>query len=201
MSKAQRKRDRAKRNQISLAGGETAPNPRGQGYRPPAEDPRKVVIAKRVADNAIANPQDALQPIYGTEVGCCIISLAKPAEVKALSDAWHDTCAAWETYCQRYLGRSPSTQSSSLAMVPDKMETDQSLRVDLRTSDEKDASAVKRQAEWAARINALPTPAHKWVLRNAIRGGLGEFALWRDGAITAKGKLVVDTLRMLCATS
>jgi hypothetical protein len=75
------------------------------------------------------------------------------------------------------------------------METDPSLRVDLRAHDEKVAAAKSSKAAWDARINALPVPNMRWALRGALNGFMGEDTLWRDRVPTPTGRLAVEALR------
>jgi len=44
-------------------------------------------------------------------------------------------------------------------------------------------------------LSHFPTPLHKWALRGALDGFMGEATLWRDCQPTDKGRAAVDALR------
>jgi hypothetical protein len=69
--------------------------------------------------------------------------------------------------------------------------------VDLRTPDERDAAAKRVWAEWQRRFKVLPTPNHRWALRGALQGFIGEGRLWDAGQPTDLGIVAVDALRRL----
>jgi hypothetical protein len=166
------------------------------GARKP-EDARETVAKARQRHSGIHDPQDALQPLCGTDMGLCIRSMTKGDELATLSNAWAALSAAHRNYRLLYIGLTGNPQGAAIAMVPDKMEADVSLRVDLRTHDEKVAAAKSAWTAWEAKIKALPTPQHKWALRGALNGFLGEDTLWRDAAPTATGRVAVDAMRLV----
>ncbi len=190
MSKAARKR--AKRR-ISMPGGETAPMQKSAG-RPPTQDPRIVALAARKHHCGGDDPNN---PALEHDLGRCIIAVTKGDEQEQLLRIWSNLIASWNRYCLFYLGQTGNAKGSTMAMIPEPMETDQSLRVDLRSHDEKVHAAKTSWAGWEARINALPAPQFKWALRGAYRGSLGEGALWRDRQPTGSGRTAVMALQRL----
>lgn len=193
---------RRKRRPVTLAGGETAPGAvraRSAGKREP--DPRAVVIAARTRQSgAIDSGKRAVDqitdPLHASDMGRCILILADD-DLSRLRETWDGLCAAWDGYCRRILGRSPGAQGAAIAMVPDRMDADPSYRIDLRSADERDRAARSAWAAWVARIDALPTPMHRWAIRAAMGESLGDSCLWRDQAPTDMGRNAVAALRMM----
>lgn len=190
-SKAQRRK-----RKISLPGGETIPqraatDPR----REKKEDPMMTVATARMRRTGIENAMDAVQPICGTDIGLCIRELTTGDDRAAAINTWEALSASHRNYRELYIGMTGNPQGAAIAMVPEPMETDPSLRVDLRTHDERIEAAKRSWATWEAKINALPVPNMKWALRGALEGFMGEGALWRDMAPTPTGRLAVEALR------
>ena len=77
------------------------------------------------------------------------------------------------------------------------METDQSLRVDLRTHDERVRAAKASWAAWEAKIAALPFPQLRWAISGVLRGFMGDGTLWRDAKPTNTGRNVVAALKAM----
>jgi hypothetical protein len=75
------------------------------------------------------------------------------------------------------------------------------LRVDLRTHDERVTAAKSAWAAWESKLAALPLPQMKWAIRGALDGFLGDAVLWRDRSPTQQGKLGVEAMRRIIATS
>ena len=155
-----------------------------------------VVIAARIARGA-KDADAARDPLHGSDMGRCILALTDDRDRRDVTEAWAAMSAAWANYCTRILGRPLGPQSAAIAFLPDRIEADPSLRIDLRTPDEKDAAAKAAWAHWHARIAALPTPMHGWTLRGALQGFMGDEVLWRDGQPTKSGRLAVVAIRML----
>lgn len=195
-SKAARKRN--KKARISLPGGQQveqrAPtDPRREN----AEDPTLVVAIARMRKTGIKDQKDAIQPICGTDVGLCIRSMVKGDEFTALVNAWEALSASHANFRMLIVGQTGNPKGATIAMVPDRMEVNQSLRVDLRTPEERISAARASWEGWERKINALPIPQLKWAIRGALNGFMGEGQLWRDGAPTVTGKTTVAALRAL----
>jgi len=199
MSKARKKRNRAKaRKPISLSGGASV-NPRpSQGYRADLHQPPDDVVALSArARRAGIKEEDARDPLAGSEIGWCINKLRKDSrEQHALHDEWQSLSAAWITYVRRCLGLNPHPQSSSLAAIPDRMETDQSHSIDIRTPDERDRASHDAWFAWLDRLMTLPADQ-----QHALRGHLQGYGkpIWHDAATapTRTGVLAVDALAAL----
>jgi hypothetical protein len=134
-------------------------------------------------------------------MGRCILALSTGDDRATLTEAWAAISASRRNFKTRIIGQTGDPKCATSPMMPDAMQTDQSLRVDLRTQEEKDRAATVSWAEWQRRIDALPMPQLKWALRGALDGFLGEAVLWRDQAPTGQGKLAVGALRRVTATA
>jgi len=193
-SKAARKR----RRKISLPGGQQVDHPpTGRDRRhtnQPAEDARIVAIAARQKVTG-KDAKAATDPLLATDLGKCIDALSLGDDRAQLAEAWAALSAAHRNYRTRIIGQTGTPKGAAIAMIPDKMETDPSLRVDLRTADERDRAAKTAWAAWESKLATLPTPQHKWALRGALGDSLGECVLWRDARPTPKGAVAVDALR------
>lgn len=191
---------RRKAAAVSLAGQPAAEQIQRQpDGRVKPEDPRKTALTARARNAGIENWRDAARQILSTDMGLCINALAKGDELADLSEAWAAISAAWRNHRLLVTGSTGDPQGAAIAMVPDKMETDPSLRVDLRTHDERVTAAKAAKAAWDAKIKALPVPNMRWALRGALEGFMGEARLWRDRQPTNEGRLAVEALRRVAA--
>ena len=196
-SKAARKRMKRAR-QISLPGGEVVEMRAGQGKRTDLEQSGPPpILAARKALCAV----DPTSPLNESDMGRCILALSTGDDRAALTEAWAAISASRRNFKTRIIGQTGDPKCATSPMTPEAMQTDQSLRVDLRTQEEKDRAATVSWAEWQRRIDALPMPQLKWALRGALDGFLGESVLWRDQAPTGQGKLAVGALRRVTATA
>ena len=196
-SKRQRIARKRERRTISLANGDTATAPIGQGQRKAPEDARKTALQARVRVFGIGGAEPmkaAVSPLCGSGVGHCIIALAK--DQAATADIWHRLCAAQHNYRTRILGLSGNPQGSAIAMQPDAMQADTGHTIDIRSAEEKDEGAKRQWANAEASINALPVPQWKWAIRGAMNGGIDGLGadVWRDGKPTSRGKVLVQAL-------
>lgn len=200
---AQRRR-RKRAAKITLPGGEEKPQAATQGRRTDlerAEDPLKSALKTRLRIAGIPDTPEArkaaVAPAFGSDVGLCINATTKGDEATKAWDTFTHLSAAYRNYQMLYVGQTGNPQCAAIAMIPEPMETDQSLRVDLRTHDEKVRAAKASWAAWERRMSALPFPQMKWALGGALRGFLGDGTLWRDGKPTHTGQTVVSALRAL----
>jgi hypothetical protein len=204
-SKAERKRrkNRAKAS-ITMPGGEVIPqvvtnDPR----RPRAVDPRQSALKTRLRIAGIPDTPEALKaavaPDFGHDVGLCIRATVKGDEAAKAWDAFSHLSASYRNYMTLYVGQTGNPQCAAIAMIPEPMETDPSLRVDLRTHEEKVRAAKQSWAAWEARIKALPFPQLRMAINGVLRGFLGDGTLWRDGKPTDTGRTVVAALRVMGA--
>ena len=136
-------------------------------------------------------------PLHESDMGRCILALSTGDTLRTLRDAWGALSAARANFRTRIIGQTGNPQGAAIAMLPDATETDPSLRVDLRTADERDRDAKRHWAEWEARLKRLPTPMHRWAVRNALDGFINEGSLWQDGMPTPVGINAVQALRIM----
>jgi len=182
---------RRKKARITLPGGECAPQRVGQGRRTDIDQSPPPIHKARAARCKL----DKGSPLHESDMGRCILALSEGQERADLAEAWADLSAARRNYLMRIIGQTGDPQGAAIAMIPDKMETDQSLRVDLRTADERDRAAKAAWQAWEARIKALPAPQMIWALKGALYGFMGDATLWRDGLPTVHGVAAVAALR------
>lgn len=204
MSKADRHKRRAKQKAAWANAVQLAPVPRlkargrermGQIATERVEDVTRVALDARVRRGA--DDRDAARdPLHGSDAGRCILHLTGK-DRSAITETWASLSSAWENYCTRILGRPVGPQCSAIAMVPDKAEADPSLRIDLRTVEERDAAAKRAWQAWLDRIKALDLPQHRWAVRGAAQGFMGDEVLWQGREPTASGRAFVAALKLL----
>lgn len=192
-----RKARRRKKLGITLAGGETAPQRATQGRRTDIEQGPPPIFAARARRCQI----DSASVLHESDMGRCILALTEGDDRRSVADAWAGLSTALRNYRTRILGVTGDPQGAAIAMIPDKMETDQSLRVDLRTADERDRAAKAAWQAWEDRMKALPAPQMIWALRGALYGFMGDATLWRDGLPTQHGIAAVAALRVMSTTA
>ena len=200
MSKRQR---RARKRKITLPGGVEVEQKARQGRRrdmEPQENPQAVALVARERATGRKGP-DALSPALCTDLGRCIVHLTEGDERRDLIDVWGAISACHRNYRLLYIGQTGDPQGANIGMVPESMETDQSLRVDLRTHDERVAAAKASWQAWQVKIKALPLPQMIWAVRGSLDGFMGEAVLWRDRSPTGHGRLAVEALRRLHTTA
>ena len=192
-SKSQRK---ARRRAITLAGGQSIPQPATQGARrdlKPAQDPRIVALAARERITGLIGAE-ALAPEQGDDMGRCIVHLCSGQDRADLLNLWRGLTGSRENYLTRYIGQTGHPKGAAFGFISDEIKTDQSLRVDLRTRDERDLQAVASWGAWLAKIKALPL-GHKWAMQNALGLSLGAVCLWQGQRPTKQGVASVAALR------
>jgi hypothetical protein len=194
-SKAQRRGRKRKAAPVNLPGETPQESNRYPSGKAKPEDPRKTALHARCRRAGISDPKEAARALLGTEMGLCINASATGQELADLTEAWQAISASFRNYRLLVIGQTGDPQGAAIGMIPDKVETDPSLRVDLRTHDERVEAAKRSKAQWDARIAALPVPTMKWALRGALEGFMGEDSLWRDCAPTTTGRLAVEALR------
>jgi hypothetical protein len=198
MTKANSRRRRKGRGPDDPHALEPIPKRQPNGQTRRSDNPRATVQAARER-HTTKTGADALDPVLGTELGRCIDALSDGDERVALVALWNSIAAAHRNWRQRDIGQTGDPKCATIGAIPDRMETDPSLRVDLRTADERDAAAIRAWREWKAVIDALPVPQLRWALRGALNGFLGDERLWRDRAPTSAGCAAVMALRMINA--
>ena len=201
-SKAARRGRKRKAAPVNLHGEPTKHSGRYPSGKAKPEDPRKTALQARCRRAGISDPKEAASALLGTEMGLCINALAtgkdedaKKQELANLTEAWQAISASFRNYRLLVIGQTADPQGAAIGMIPDKVETDPSLRIDLRTHEERVEAAKRSKAQWDARIAALPVPNMKWSLLGALEGFLGEDTLWREQSPTPLGRLAVEALR------
>lgn len=194
--KLARKRARA----ITLPGGDQAPQrPMGrdrwhtQQPQPPAE----LVALKARAKRTGCTVEEARDVLAGEDLGRCIRAMCpNDRDRRNLLNTWQAISASKRNWDQRIIGAQPNPQAAALAMLPEAMQTDQSLTVDLRNAEERDESARRSWMAWLDSLMALPADQ-----RHALRGHIDGYAavLWDADALrpTRTGALAVAALSAL----
>ena len=201
-SKAERKR-RKKAAQITMPGGEAIPQRIEGAGRPrkTAEEPRQSALKTRLRIAGIPDTPEArkyaVAPAFGSDVGLCINATLKGDEATKAWETFSALSASHRAYQLHYIGQTGNPQCAAIAMIPEPMETDQSLRVDLRTHDERVRAAKASWAAWEAKIAALPFPQLRWAISGVLRGFMGDGTLWRDAKPTNTGRNVVAALKAM----
>lgn len=198
-SKAERRRHkRAKSALPELAPIERKEQHRVGGRFAKEEDPQKTALEarqRRFGTHDTQKAKDAAQSAYlGAEIGYLIQSECKPDEAARLWDVWQAYGAAERTYRIRYIGTTGEPQGAAIQMVPEQVQADPSMRVDLREPEERDRQAVANWMRWQGLLGQIDK-ASASALRQAERGS-GR-CLWRDGAPTASGRFALAALREL----
>jgi hypothetical protein len=202
-SMAARRRIKKRDKPLSLANGDAASPMRGQGSRKPAEDPRTVARAarqRRFAWHPSLGPINWDDALAASPVGLCIMA----TKDRDLSMIWHDLDAAHRDYRTRCLNTTGEPKCATAPVMPETMEAGETLRLDLRTTEEKARAARQRWLIWEARLARLPTPMHKQAIQAAMGGGLNPKA-WQfwgaSGLPTASGRLLIAALSNLATTN
>lgn len=198
MTKAKSKGQKRRIRKITLPGGESVPQRAAQGHRSDLkQEPADLAALRARARRTGCTVEEARDILASDDMGRCIRSMrSSNTDRRNLLTTWQAISAAWHNYATRCLSITPGAQSASLPMLPDPMQTDQSLRVDLRSADEKDAAARRVWFDWLEAMLALPADQ-----RHAVRGHLQEYAapVWCPNNLrpTRSGALAVAALDAL----
>jgi hypothetical protein len=130
-------------------------------------------------------------------MGLCIHALTKGQDRADLANAWEAISTAHRTYRMLIIGRTGDPQGAAIQMLPEPLETNQSLRIDLRTHEQRVDAAKRQWHEWWNKVKALPVPNLRWAITGALDGFMGEGSLWRDQSPTPTGRVAVQALRMM----
>lgn len=182
-----------------MAGGKQVdqlPSGKDRRHTNQAEDARKPALEARCRFAGITATPDsikaAVSPVFGDDIGLCIHAESKPDEVPKLWDAFCRMTAARRLWRMRHLGITGDPQNSAIAMIPEPMQADPSLHVDIRTTEERDQAASRAEAYWRGQLDIIAIPQWRSALRSAADGFGGPW--WRDGRPTQAGKWVVAGL-------
>ncbi len=174
------------------------PRNREGRFSRPAEDPRREALNSRcirfgLAPNA-RNREIVKSPWMCCDIGFVIEASCGDREAARLWDVFARWVRAEATYRARYLGQGEQPAGAALQMIPDRIETDQSATVDVRTSDERDRDAVNAWMRWQGHLGHLPAAMR--VLLHGARREDGA-ALWHDKGPTHVGLAALGALRRL----
>lgn len=158
MTKAATRGKRLRRRKgITLPGGKSAPRNITQGRRTDLHEPADLVALAVRARLTGCTVEEARDTLAGEDIGRCIRAMRpNPQDRRDLEATWKGISAAYENFVNRVLGLPVSAQAASMPMLPEPMQTDQSLRIDPRTGEEKDEAARRVWDEWGTAFNALP---------------------------------------------
>jgi hypothetical protein len=201
MTKARTKAARRRRaSLITLPGGDTVasrPTGRDRRHTNQAEPPADAVALASRAKFTGCSVEAARDVLAGEDMGRAILSMRPNAQDRRdLLGVWQGLCAAWHNFARRCLSLPTAAQGSAMPMLPEPMQTDQSLRVDLRSPDERDEAARRVWYAWLAELMKLPPDQ-----RHALRGHLQDYGapVWDADAKqpTRAGALAVKALASL----
>jgi len=200
MSKADRAKKRA-----SLPKLAPTPKPKKRGKarmaeiatEPDRHDPRKTALEARCRLAGVVATKDTLNaataPHMGAQLGLALERICTADEIKSAWMTWQGFCAAERTYRIRYIGQSGDAKGAAIAMVPDKMQTDQSHSVDLRDSEQRDRDAKSNWRRWRGYLSHLSARERQLII-HAERDGR---ALWENAGPTQRGRDTVAALMRL----
>lgn len=134
-------------------------NPRDRRGTNKPDDAPRVALASRIHHFSDAPAtKDERDRARAQHMGChigWIMQREMPKEVPRLWRTWQAWCQAEETYMVRIIGAVAHPKGASIAVIPEKIETDTGHSVDLRTADERDRDAVKAWMRWRGYLGHL----------------------------------------------
>lgn len=170
---------------------------RRREYQEGATDPRKAALTKRCRVFGIeptkANREALSGQQAGAQLGMVMLKECKKGEIPRLWSIWQDFCAAERNYRGRILGVSASPKGAAITMVPEKIETDPSHKVDTRDSDTRDQDAVNTYMRWRGHLGYLPNRQASLLLAAEREEGPD---IWSEGP-TSHGKATLNALKAL----
>ena len=202
MTKARTKGQRRRQRAITLPGGARIPQPATQGRRADLEpqEPADLIDLAARARLTGCTVEAARDVLAGEDMGRGIIALARsPERRRDLFSVWQALNAAWHNYATRCCSITPTPQAAALPMLPDPMQTDPSLRIDIRTADERDEAARRVWFEWIELLMHRLTFAQRHALRGSLHGYGAEVWNPHDRKPTKAGYLAVEALAALHA--
>ena len=170
-------------------------NGRGQ-FHAPEEDPRHAALVARCRQTgkrpSYDNLKAARSPLWGSAMGRCLLAL-RADDAVSLMHVWNDLCAAERTYARVVLGIDPSPQSAALEILPEPVETEETLTPDTRDPDQRHRDAVNSWMDWQGYLGHLHARQSS-LLRQATRD---DEWMWRDAAPTPRGERAIEALERL----
>lgn len=161
------------------------------------EDPRTPALAaraRRVGQDG--SKREVRLAMTGTwhesDAGLCINSLAEK-DRDELYDVWKRFTSAEHTYKRRILGISSFPKTAKIEMQPERFESDQSHSIDIRTDEERDIDAKRRQLQWRGYIGKLPLHYQSILFQAEVE----QIEIWANCGPTARGYTFISALRAL----
>ncbi|MGB1216029.1 MAG: hypothetical protein ACPG4X_21890 [Pikeienuella sp.] len=140
-----------------------------------------------------------MDPLLGCEMGRVVHFYYERPAASRLWDTWQAYCGAERTYRMLKIGATGDPQGAAIQMVPEPMQTDQSLRVDMRDEEQRLRDAVSNYMRWQGFLGMLLVRGRAGALRQAERG-IGK-PLWQEGSPTQAGLFAVQALNELAEVS
>lgn len=204
MSKADKRKKRAKRKAADIGLPELAPTQKRDAKRcfvdrtrQQTEDPRKTALQARVmrfgGEDTLKGRIALSGQHSGSQIGLVMQATLKPHEIAPLWQTFQTWCVVEATYRRRYLGQADTPKGATIMTPPEPMETDKSHSVDLRDPEQKDRDAVNRWMQWQGYLGHL-SAAYQRVLHDAR---LERADLWRYQRPTQRGLNAVEALQAL----
>lgn len=159
---------------------------------PTREEVREVVRDARARHLAMQASDIMDAPMLGEQAGRAIcIGATDEAEAERLWETFKIMDAAAETYARRILGRSRFPAVAKMEYLPERFETRADDRIDIRTPEEKDASAKKEWLRWCDLSANLQPPLHA-ALHMSLRH---KVQLHQGRGLTGAGRLFLAAIR------
>ncbi len=174
------------------------PNGRLRQRSDSPRDARRAALSARcrklgLMDNK-QNRKDVSAQHMSDAMGWIMDRECKPDQIRTLSGVWSGMLSAHRTYSLRYLGQSGSPKGATMAMVTEKMETDKSHSVDLRSPEERDRDAVSNWMRWQGYLGCL-SARDRALLADARQQA--EDTLWQRAKPTGRGLNTLTALKAL----
>jgi len=170
--------------------------------QPQDKTPDKAALEARCKMQGIradADNRTAMRaPYAGSDQGRCIAHGKTHDQAMRVWQVWQGYGQANLTYQSRYIGQSENPKGATLAMAPDRMETDQSHSVDLRDQDERDRDAVSNYMRWEGLMMKIDRK-HMAAIKAART--VPEGVLWSDTAPTLAGYRFAEAIQALARVS
>ena len=169
--------------------------PRENGrFAKPHEDPRMPALAVRARlFSQKADLKNMAAQHMGSDIGRAI-QACEPDDVARLWSVWQAWCMAEWTYSMRINSQTGSPKGSSIAFLPERIETDTGHTIDTRTPDQRDADAIRGWMIWRGYLGQLD--AHEATALHHARREDGP-PIWADCRPTVHGQVALDALKRL----
>ena len=199
-TKAKTKAQKRRNKRITLPGGDAVPQRptgRDRSHTHQPEPPADLAALQARARLTGCSVEEARDILTADDIGRCIRFMRpNDRDRRNLLNTWQAISASKRNWDQRIIGAQPNPQAAAILMLPEAMQTDQSLTIDLRTAEERDEAARRSWMAWLDSLMRLPADQ-----RHALRGHIDGYAapLWDADALrpTRAGALAVAALSAL----